>query len=84
MATTQKTLTDGQRAYEEKRAARAGMSIDKWLASKQRDAEQEAAARARATAAPTPTKKPGLLGRLIERAHQPLKGGDAPKGRGRS
>jgi hypothetical protein len=28
-----KELTEGQRAYEAKRAAKAGMSLDKWLAS---------------------------------------------------
>ncbi len=29
-----KTLSDGQRAYEAKRAAKAGMSLEKWLESK--------------------------------------------------
>ncbi len=36
-----KTLTEGQRAYEAKRAAKAGMSLDKWLATKQREAQAE-------------------------------------------
>ncbi len=68
---TSKTLSEGQRAYEAKRAAKAGMSLEKWLASKQR--QQEAEARARAKAEPAKTaKKPGLFARLLERAHKPL------------
>jgi hypothetical protein len=68
---TPKTLSEGQRAYEAKRAAKAGMSLDKWLTSKQR--QQQAEARAKQTAAaPKPAKKPGLFARLLERAHRPL------------
>jgi hypothetical protein len=68
-----KEMTEGQRAYEAKRAAKAGVSLEKWLEMKERDRqakerEQEKAAKA-ATAKP---KKPGLLARLIERAHKPL------------
>lgn len=64
-----KELTDGQRAYEQKRADKAGVSLDKHLAGKQRAAEQ-----ARAAAAPPPMpKKPGLVSRLIDRASKPLK-----------
>ncbi len=68
---TPKTLTEGQRAYEAKRARKAGMSLEKWLASKQRQQEAEARARARAEPAKT-AKKPGLFARLLERAHKPL------------
>ncbi len=67
------SLTEGQRAYEAKRAAKAGMSLDKWLAEKSKQAE--AAARAQAMAAQADkksAKKPGLLSRLIDRAHKPL------------
>lgn len=64
-----KPLTEGQRAYEAKRAAKAGMSLDKWLAAKQR--EQVAEARERQKAA-KPAKKPGLISRLLDRAHKPL------------
>ena len=67
-----KTLTEGQRAYEAKRAAKAGMSLDKWLASKQREKEVEAKAKMKAEVAAKPPKPPGLLGRLLERAHRPL------------
>jgi hypothetical protein len=66
-----KQMTEGQRAYEAKRAAKAGMSLDKWLTTKER--EREAAERAREVAAKPPEpKKPGFFGRLLERAHKPL------------
>ena len=32
-----KDMTEGQRAYEAKRAAKAGMSLDKWLAAKEKE-----------------------------------------------
>lgn len=69
---TPKTLTEGQRAYEAKRAAKAGMSLDKWLSSKQRQVEAEARAKAKAADAVKPPKKRGLLSRLLDRAHKPL------------
>ena len=69
---TPKTLSEGQRAYEAKRAARAGMSLDKWLTSKQRQQEADARAREK-TAEPMKTpKKLGLFARLLERAQKPL------------
>ena len=58
-------LSAGQRAYEQKRAAKAGMSLDKWLASKEK--QQAEGARV------DKVKKPGLLSRLLDRAHQPIK-----------
>ncbi len=67
------TLTAGQREYEAKRAAKAGMSLEKWLASKEKQAEAEARERAKAVEPPKPAKPPGILKRLIDRAHQPLK-----------
>lgn len=68
-----RTLTEGQRAYEAKRAAKAGMSLDKWLASKQREQEAEAKARLKLTEAAKPPKPPGFFGRLLERAQRPLR-----------
>jgi hypothetical protein len=66
-------MSEGQRAYEAKRAAKAGMSLEKWLAAKERDrAETErerVREKAKASGAP---KKPGLVARLIERASRPL------------
>ncbi len=64
-------MTEGQRAYEAKRAAKAGVSLDKWLDMKRRAEAAELAARSRAAALPAP-KKPGLFKRLLDRAHKPL------------
>ena len=76
-----KTLSAGQQDYEAKRAAKAGMSLDKWLALKSRQAEADERARLRAVAPPKPAKPPGLFKRLIDRAHTPLKAkGDVPAG----
>jgi hypothetical protein len=66
-----RTLTEGQRAYEAKRAAKAGMSLDNWLDSKQRQREADVRAREKVREAATP-KKPGFFARLIERASRPL------------
>lgn len=63
-----KTLTPAQRAYEQKRAAKAGKSLESWLDAKQK----RAAAEAKAAAPPAPKKKPGLISRLLDRAHKPL------------
>ncbi|MGH7050264.1 MAG: hypothetical protein ACREFS_10360 [Acetobacteraceae bacterium] len=62
-------MSEGKRAYEAKRAAKAGVSLDKWLAQKDRIA----ASRAREAIQQKPTpKKPGLFSRLLERAQRPL------------
>lgn len=66
-------MTEGQRAYEAKRAAKAGVSLEKWLDMKERERAAEAKARAKETTkAADPAKKPGFFSRLIERAHKPL------------
>ena len=67
-----KTLSEGQRAYEAKRAAKAGMSLDKWLASKQRQQEMEVKARQKTAASSKPAKPPGFFSRLLVRANRPL------------
>ena len=75
MANPHRTMTEAQRAYEAKRAAKAGMSLEKWLASKQRLQEQAANEREKAKAAEAAAKvakKRGFFSRLIERAHKPL------------
>jgi hypothetical protein len=69
---TRKVLSEGQRAYEEKRAAKAGMTLEKWLASKQRQAETDARERQKAAESAKPARKPGLFARLVERAQRPL------------
>lgn len=71
-------MTEGQRAYEAKRDAKAVFSLDKWLAQKEKQAraEREAAAgaggAAGASAPGGATKKPGFFARLLERAQKPL------------
>ena len=66
-------MSEGQRAYEARRAARAGMSLDKWLAAKEKDRLAEEKSRAKVSEAAQPPKPPGLFRRLLDRAHQPLK-----------
>lgn len=68
-------LTEGQRAYEARRAAKAGMTLEKWLEEKEKRARAEAAEAAReavAEKAKDPAKR-NWLSRLLDRAHQPLK-----------
>ncbi len=65
-------MTEGQRAYEAKRAAKAGVSLEKWLALKAKDAEAERAAAAKAVEVALPAKKTGFFSRLLERAQKPL------------
>lgn len=66
-----KDMSEGQRAYEAKRAAKAGMSLEKWLDAKDRDKREEERAREKAAKKAEP-KKPGFFSRLLERAHKPL------------
>jgi hypothetical protein len=68
-------LTEGQRAYEARRAAKAGMSLEKWLADKERRAVLEAkeAERAARAAEPAVEAPKGWFSRLLDRAHKPLK-----------
>lgn len=65
-----KQLTEGQKAYEAKRAAKAGMTLEAWLRDKEKRAKAEA--EAAKTTAPEPPKKPGFFTRLLERAQKPL------------
>jgi DNA mismatch repair protein MutH len=69
-------LTEGQRAYEARRAAKAGMTLEKWLADKDKRAKTEAAEAAKeaeAVAKAALPEKKGWFGRLLDKAHQPLK-----------
>lgn len=68
----QRKMTEAQRAYEAKRAAKAGMSLEKWLAQKAKDAAAEQATAAKASRAEASAKKPGLLARWLEKAQKPL------------
>ncbi len=74
MADQTRNMTEGQKAYEARRAAKAGMTLEKWMDSKQRQQEQAARERQKAAAAVASKapKKPGFFARLLERAHKPL------------
>lgn len=65
-------MSEGQRAYEARRAAKAGLSMEKWFAAKERDRLAEERAKAKAVEATKPAKPPGFFRRLLERAHRPL------------
>ena len=68
-------MTDAQRTYEARRAAKAGMSLEKWMVEKDRRAKAEAAEAAKeiaAAKAPETPKKPGFFARLLERAQKPI------------
>lgn len=65
-------MSEGQRAYEARRAAKAGMSVDRWLEQKRRAEAAAAAERKRAATPVAAAKPPGLLRRLLDRAHKPL------------
>ncbi|MDA8248632.1 MAG: hypothetical protein M0Z28_05580 [Rhodospirillales bacterium] len=67
-----KQMSEGQRSYEAKRAAKAGVSLEKWLHMKQREQQEAERARREAATPPPPPRKPGFFARLIERAHKPL------------
>jgi hypothetical protein len=67
-----KQMSEGQKAYEARRAAKAGMSLDKWLAAKERDRRAEEQAKARAADAAKPPKPPGRIRRLLDRLHKPF------------
>ncbi len=68
------SLTPGQRAYEAKAAAKAGMTLEAWMRDKERRAKAEAAEAAKAARVEVsaPAKKPGFFSRLMERAQRPL------------
>jgi hypothetical protein len=70
---SERKMTEAQRAYEAKRAAKAGMSLEKWLAEKEKRAAAQARQAAAAAPKPAPAeRKPGLLARLLEKAQKPL------------
>ena len=70
-------MTEAQRAYEAKRAAKAGLSLERWLERKEKAAAAgergAAAAKPRSGTAPADKKaKPGFFARLLEKAQKPL------------
>jgi hypothetical protein len=68
MAPPMKQMSEARRAYEAKRAAKAGMSLEKWLAAKEKDVATKTAVQEKREK----PKKPGLISRLLDRAHKPL------------
>ena len=67
---TRSSMSRGKLAYEARRAAEAGMTLEAWLSKKARDAARAAAETLR-TNKVSPKPK-GLIGRLLDRAHKPL------------
>ena len=67
-------MTEAQRAYEAKRAAKAGLTLERWLERKEKVAAEErgAAAKPRPSPEGAAKGKPGFLARLLERAQKPL------------
>jgi hypothetical protein len=61
-------MTEAQKAYEAKRAAKAGVTLEKWMAQKQKAAMDAARAAAKAAAPPPAPRKRGLIGRMLDRA----------------
>ena len=61
-------MTEAQKAYEAKRAAKAGMSLEKWMAQKGKAAREAAREAAKAAAPPPKPKRKGLIGRMLDRA----------------
>ena len=73
-AMDQRKMTEAQRAYEAKRAAKAGLTLERWLERKEKAAaagEREAVAKQRPSSAEA-KGKPGFLARLLEKAQKPL------------
>lgn len=60
-------MTEAKRAYEARRAEKAGMSLEKWLAQKAKAKRAEAAASATGAMPARPAKRLGVLGRLFGR-----------------
>ncbi len=69
---TLQTASKGKQAYEARRADKAGIGLERWMADKERRAQAEREAEQRARRKAAPEKKPGLLRRLLDRAHKPL------------
>jgi hypothetical protein len=67
-------MSEGQRAYEAKRARKAGVSLERWLDQKAKEAAAERAAtpKTQQPEAAAEKKKPGFLARLLEKAQKPL------------
>ena len=65
-------MTEAQRAYEAKRAAKAGLTLEQWLEQKEKAAAGEREAAKPRPAAAAAKAKPGFLARWLEKAQKPL------------
>lgn len=65
-------MTEAQRAYEAKRAAKAGLTLERWLERKEKAAAGERDAAAKPRPGAEGKGKPGFLARLLEKAQKPL------------
>ncbi|QNT77380.1 hypothetical protein [Entomobacter blattae] len=66
-------LSESQRAYEARRAAKAGVSLEKWMEQKkQRQREEQKIQDNYQNRLEQKNKKNGFLKRLIERLHKPF------------
>ncbi len=64
---TPKNQSKGQLAYEQERAKKAGKPLEEWMRAKTK-ARDEAARKTETK----PARKPGVLSRLLARAHRPI------------
>ncbi len=68
-------MNEAQRAYEAKRAAKAGLSLERWLERKEKAAAAAGDGSGREAGKPAPAGakgKPGFFARLLEKAQKPL------------
>nr|WP_321986018.1 hypothetical protein [uncultured Lichenicoccus sp.] len=70
-AATAAATSAAKLAYEARRAAKAGVSLDRWMADKQKRVRAEQEAERKAVQARQPAR-PGLFKRLLDRAHKPI------------
>jgi hypothetical protein len=68
--TTAPRMSEGQRAYEAKRAAKAGKTLEQWLKLKAQERDALLAAATKTSAAEP--KKQGFFARLMQKATKPL------------
>jgi len=69
--TAGKPVAVGKHAYESRRAAKAGVSLERWMSDKQKRVQADLEAERRAQIKAQPAKR-GFFKRLLDRAHKPL------------
>lgn len=61
-------MTEAQKAYEAKRAAKAGMSLEKWLAQKEKSTREATQRKPKAVQPRPKAKRRGMLRRVLDLA----------------